>query len=66
MKKLTAILLATAVTAASAQDDQTLLALSGATVHPVEGDPIENGTVLIEGRDITAVGAGIEIPAGAR
>lgn len=65
MNKLTAILLAIAFSAASAQEDSALLALSGATVHTVDGDPIENGVVLIEGRNIRAVGAGVEIPADA-
>jgi len=41
---------------------QQVTALTGATVHPVEGDPIANGVVLIQGRDIAAVGVGIEIP----
>ncbi|MBL38834.1 MAG: hypothetical protein CMP07_10550 [Xanthomonadales bacterium] len=44
---------------------QQMTALTGATVHTVEGDPIENGVVIIEGRDIKAVGVDIEIPAGA-
>ena len=29
---------------------QQMTALTGATVHTVEGDPIENGVVIIEGR----------------
>lgn len=44
---------------------QQITALTGATVHTVEGDPIEDGIVIIEGRDIKALGAGIEIPDGA-
>jgi len=48
---------------ALAQD--TITALVGATVHPVDGDPIENGIVLVEGRNIAAIGAGVEIPANA-
>lgn len=51
--------------AASPVSAQQVTALTGATVHTVEGDPIENGIVLIEGRDISAVGAGIGIPDGA-
>lgn len=43
-----------------------VIAIVGGTVHPVEGEPIENGTVLIDGGRITAVGAGIPAPAGAR
>ncbi|MFO7763767.1 MAG: amidohydrolase family protein [Wenzhouxiangellaceae bacterium] len=44
---------------------QQITALTGATVHPVDGDVIENGVVLIEGRDINAIGADVEIPDGA-
>jgi imidazolonepropionase-like amidohydrolase len=51
--------------AASPVAAQQVTALTGATVHTAEGDPIENGTVLIQGRDIAAVGAGIGIPDGA-
>ena len=65
MNKLTAILLAIAFVAVSAQADSAVLALSGATVHPVDGETIENGIVLIEGRNISAVGADVEIPADA-
>jgi imidazolonepropionase-like amidohydrolase len=55
MRILTSILLAAAVSAASAQDD-VLTVLTGATVHPVEGAPIENGVVVIRGERIEAVG----------
>ncbi|MGK7296916.1 MAG: amidohydrolase family protein [Candidatus Wenzhouxiangella sp. M2_3B_020] len=41
---------------AIAQQDEPLTALVGATVHPVDGETIENGTVLIRGRTIEAVG----------
>lgn len=41
-------------------------ALVGATVHPVSRASIENAVVLIDGRDIVAVGQGIEIPADAQ
>lgn len=44
---------------------QQVTALTGATVHTVEGDTIDNGVLIIEGRDIKAVGAGIGIPDGA-
>ncbi|MFU8877845.1 MAG: amidohydrolase family protein, partial [Wenzhouxiangellaceae bacterium] len=40
-------------------------ALTGATVHPLSGEAIENGVVLIENGRISAVGSGLEIPAGA-
>lgn len=45
-----------------AMAQQTPIALVGATVHPVDGAPIQDGLVLIEGRNIAAIGAGIEIP----
>jgi len=57
--------LAASVLAVAPALAQQITALTGATVHTVEGDPIENGIVLIEGRDIAALGAGIEIPDGA-
>ena len=43
-----------------------VLALTGGTVHPVTGPVIANGTVLVDGKKITAVGAGLAVPAGAR
>jgi len=43
-----------------------VLALTGGTVHPVTGPEIANGTVLVEGAKITAVGAGIPVPSGAK
>jgi imidazolonepropionase-like amidohydrolase len=42
-----------------------VLALTGGTVHPVSGPEIPNGTVLVDGAKITAVGAGVAVPAGA-
>ena len=43
-----------------------VLALTGGTVHPVTGPEIANGTVLVEGAKITAVGTGIPVPGGAK
>lgn len=43
-----------------------VLALTGGTVHTVSGPVIPNGVVLVEGSKITAVGAGLTTPAGAR
>lgn len=43
-----------------------VLALTGGTVHTVSGPVIPNGVVLVEGSKITAVGAGLATPAGAR
>jgi len=42
-----------------------VLALTGGTVHPVSGPEIPNGTVLVDGAKITAVGAGVTVPSGA-
>lgn len=42
------------------------LALRGATVHTAVGPPIPNGTILIEGGKITAVGTEVKIPAGTK
>lgn len=53
-----------AVAVPSASRAQTI-AITGGTVYPVNGPKIENGTVLITNGRITAVGAGLPIPAGA-
>jgi len=43
-----------------------VIAFTGATVHPVSGSPVQAGVMLVEDGKITAVGSGIEVPAGAR
>ncbi len=43
-----------------------IIAIVGGTVHPVDGDPISNGTVLIEDGRITAITANLTAPPGAR
>jgi len=43
-----------------------VLALTGGTVHPVSGPAIDNATVLVDGNRITAVGAKVTVPQGAR
>jgi imidazolonepropionase-like amidohydrolase len=40
------------------------LALVGARIVPVAGDPIERGTLLIDGERIAALGADVQVPAG--
>jgi imidazolonepropionase-like amidohydrolase len=41
------------------------IALVGATIHPVSGPAIPNGTIVFENGVITAVGANVQIPEGA-
>ncbi|MSR58247.1 MAG: amidohydrolase [Planctomycetaceae bacterium] len=41
-------------------------ALVGATLHPVDGSDIANGTLLIDGDKIAGLGPTIEIPAGVK
>lgn len=43
-----------------------VVAITGARVHPVSGPALENGTVLIRDGRIAAVGANVDIPAGAQ
>jgi imidazolonepropionase-like amidohydrolase len=42
------------------------IAITGGTVVTMAGPPIVNGTVVIEGGKIVAVGAAVAVPAGAR
>jgi imidazolonepropionase-like amidohydrolase len=42
------------------------IALRGATIHTVTDGTIENGTIVFDGGVITAVGANVAIPTGAR
>jgi imidazolonepropionase-like amidohydrolase len=39
------------------------IALVGGTIHPVEGDVIENGTILFEAGKIKALGKDVKLPA---
>lgn len=59
LKKLLSLAVLTATLSVAgpvaAQDDVATL-LTGATVHPVDGDPIENGIVVIRGERIEAIG----------
>jgi imidazolonepropionase-like amidohydrolase len=56
-------LLLAAPAALAAQD---VYAITGGTVVPVSGPTIPNGTVVISGGKITAVGANVAVPAGAK
>jgi imidazolonepropionase-like amidohydrolase len=59
------LLAAAAAALAAAPAAAQTIAIVGGTVHPVSGPPIQNGTVIIQNGRITAVGAGIAVPAGA-
>ena len=54
-----------ALLAASPLGAQTV-AITGATIHPVSGPRIENGTIVITNGKIAAVGANVAVPAGAQ
>jgi imidazolonepropionase-like amidohydrolase len=43
-----------------------VVAIVGGRVVPITGEPVPDGTVLVSDGRITAVGAGLEVPAGAR
>lgn len=58
-------LVATLSVAAMSAALATPVAFTGGTVHPVSGPDIPNGTVVIDGATITAVGASVAVPAGA-
>lgn len=60
------LLAAAAAALAAAPAAAQTIAITGGTVHPVSGPPIQNGTVIIQNGRITAVGAGIAVPAGAQ
>ena len=43
-----------------------LLAITNATIHPITSPSIQKGTIVIRGAKIEAVGAGIQVPSGAK
>lgn len=45
---------------------QETVAITGGTIYPVSGPRIENGTIVMSNGVITAMGANVPIPAGAR
>jgi imidazolonepropionase-like amidohydrolase len=65
-------LLATSATLASAQVRMTVapqsqpVVLRGATIHTVTNGVIENGSIVLDGGKIIAIGANVDIPRGAR
>ena len=44
----------------------TVWAITNATIHPMNGPDIARGTIVIRGSKIEAVGANVQVPAGAR
>jgi imidazolonepropionase-like amidohydrolase len=58
------ILAASCVLTAWAQAGSSVLAIRGGTIHTLTGPPIENGTVLIRGGRIAAVGTDVQVPTG--
>jgi len=44
----------------------TVWAITNATIHPITRPAIERGTILIRGSKIDAIGANVQVPAGAR
>lgn len=51
---------------AASRPQGEVIAITGARVMTVSGDPIARGTVLIAGTTIQAVGADVQVPPGAR
>src|SRR6187455_3502801 len=48
------------------QASDTTVVLRGATIYTAAGAPIPNGTIVLRGGKIAAVGASVPAPAGAR
>ena len=65
MIRRTSLLAAAALAAAAPLAAQTI-AIEGGDVYTASGTPIRGGTVLIQNGRITAVGANVAVPAGAR
>ena len=61
-----AFCLAIAFTASAGRSSAETIAIVGGKVFPVSGPPIENGTVVIVDGTITAVGANLAVPPGAK
>ncbi len=61
---LIALFVAALATALQAQK-AAVYAIQGARIYTLAGAPIENGTIIIHDGKIAAVGAGIQVPAGA-
>jgi cytosine/adenosine deaminase-related metal-dependent hydrolase len=53
------------VVSASLSAQERAVAIRGGTVLPVSGPAIPNGTVVIRGGKVVAIGANVQVPAGA-
>jgi imidazolonepropionase-like amidohydrolase len=62
--KLVSLLFAGALAAAPAAGQ--IVAFVGGTLHPVSGPDVANGTLLVRDGKITAMGAGLAVPPGAK
>ena len=62
---LALLLAASAVAPGALGAQEKVIAIRGGTVLPISGPAIPNGTVVIRGGKIAAVGANVAIPAGA-
>lgn len=62
--RLVSLIVAAALAAAAAAGET--VALVGGTLHPVVGPDVAGGTLLLRDGKITALGAGLEVPAGAK
>lgn len=59
-------IIAAAVLSSAVQAGAETVAYTGATLHPVSSDPVENGTLVVRDGRIETIGAEIEIPDEAR
>src|SRR5688572_12299118 len=58
-------MIAVSLAAPMAAQSDRVIAIKGGTVLTMAGAPIQNGTVLMRGGKIIAVGASVQVPAGA-
>lgn len=54
------------LTPAAAQEQDPAIALTGATIHPVNGPTLTDATLVIRNGRIEAVGQGVAVPEGAK
>jgi imidazolonepropionase-like amidohydrolase len=68
MKKIAirALIVAALVVFVMGQGDGTIYLIKNATIYPVEGMPLENADLLIQGGKIAAMGAEVPVPDGSK